>query len=164
MSSPLEARASLLAALETTLRESSGLAVLFSQAVADRVGLNPTDLETLDVLVRHGAMTAGRLAELTGLTTGAVTGLIDRLERRGYAQRQRHPMDRRSVIVQPDFAAIDRDLEPAYAGMKRATEDLFRRYSDDELETVLDFMSRAVAMSTAEIATLRAQTARRGAS
>ncbi|MFN8594085.1 MAG: MarR family transcriptional regulator [Thermomicrobiales bacterium] len=161
MSSSGDERAVLLAALETTLRESSGLAVLFSQAVADSVGLNPTDLETLDVLVRHGAMTAGRLAEMTGLTTGAVTGLIDRLERRGYARRERHPADRRSVIVQPDFAAIDRDLEPAYAGMKTATADLFCRYSDHDLRIVLDFMRHATAMTTEEITRLRTNPARR---
>src|SRR5262245_58816371 len=94
-------RAALEAALELALRETSAQTVLFSQAVADHVGLNATDLEALDLLVRHGAMTAGRLAELTGLTTGAVTGLVDRLERRGYVRREAHPSDRRSVVVRP---------------------------------------------------------------
>ena len=101
MSSPLLDRAATEAALDQALRDTSAQSVLFSQAVADRVGISPTDLETLDILVRSGPMTAGRLAELTGLTTGAITGLVDRLERRGYAHREPHPTDRRSVIVQP---------------------------------------------------------------
>ena len=64
-------------------------------------------------------MTAGRLAELTGLTTGAITGLVDRLERRGYARREPHPTDRRSVIVQPLIENAERDLAPSYAGMSQ---------------------------------------------
>jgi DNA-binding MarR family transcriptional regulator len=162
VSSPSLERSSLLRALEQALRESSGLSVLFSQAVADRVGLNPTDLETLDILARHGALTAGRLAEMTGLTTGAVTGLIDRLERRGYARRERHPSDRRVVVVQPDQDAIARDLEPAYAGMLKATEVLFARYSDRDLAVLVDFMRAATEMTTAQIARLRKESERGG--
>ena len=79
--------------------------------------MNPTDLESLDILARHGPMTAGRLAEMTGLTTGAITGLVDRLERRGYARREPHPTDRRSVIVQPLIENAERDLGPSYVGM-----------------------------------------------
>ncbi|MBA2518706.1 MAG: MarR family transcriptional regulator, partial [Chloroflexia bacterium] len=63
----------------------TGQSVLFSQAIADQVGLNPTDLEALEVLLRQGPLTAGKLAEITGLTTGAITGVVDRLERKGYA-------------------------------------------------------------------------------
>ena len=88
-------RAATEAALDQALRATSAQSVLFSQAVADRVGISATDLETLDILVRSGPLTAGRLAELTGLTTGAITGLVDRLERRGYAHREPHPTDRR---------------------------------------------------------------------
>jgi DNA-binding MarR family transcriptional regulator len=155
VSSPTVDRASLNAALDEALRETSALSVLFSQAVADRVGLNPTDLESLDILVRNGPMTAGRLAELTGLTTGAITGLVDRLERRGYAVREPHPTDRRSIIVKALQAALERDLEPPYAGMKKALERLLARYSDAEIALVLDFMTRAAAMTREEIATLR---------
>lgn len=162
MSSTSLDRASLESALEQGLRETTGLSVLFSQAVADRVGLNPTDLETLDVLARHGAMTAGRLAELTGLTTGAVTGLIDRLERRGYVRRERHPTDRRSVVVQPDQEAIARDLDPAFVDMRNATEQLFAHYSDSELAVLVDFVERATEMTFVQIARLRSETERRG--
>src|SRR5215213_2123899 len=100
--------------------------------------MNPTDLESLDILARNGPMTAGRLAELTGLTTGAITGLVDRLEPRGYARRERHPMDRRSVIVQPLFENAERDLGPAYGAMGEAMGELMSRYDDEDLATILD--------------------------
>ena len=82
-STPTTDRATTAAALNEAMRASSALSVLLSQAIADRVGISPTDLEALDLVIRHGPLTAGRLAELTGLTTGAITGLVDRLERRG---------------------------------------------------------------------------------
>jgi DNA-binding MarR family transcriptional regulator len=157
MSSPPTDRAATMAALDRSLRESSGLGVLFSQAVADRVGLNPTDLESLDILARHGPMTAGRLAALTGLTTGAITGLIDRLERRGYARREPHPTDRRSVIVRPLLEQAEREISPAYAGMSLATQELLSRYSDKQLAVILDFLTRAAVITGEQIAKFRTE-------
>ena len=157
MSSPSTDRAATQAALDRTLRETSAQSVLFSQAVADRVGMNPTDLESLDILARHGPMTAGRLAELTGLTSGAITGLVDRLERRGYARREPHPTDRRSVIVEPHIENAERDLGPAYVGMSGAMDELMSRYSDEDLAVILDFMTRAAAITGEQIARLRSE-------
>jgi DNA-binding MarR family transcriptional regulator len=148
-------RASTVAALDRALRETSAQSVLFSQAVADRVGMNPTDLESLDILARHGPITAGRLAELTGLTTGAITGLVDRLESRGYARRESHPTDRRSVLVRPLVECAERDLAPTYAAMSKAMDELVSRYSDDELAVIADFMSRAAAVTAEQIAKVR---------
>src|SRR5919109_4685045 len=91
-------RAALLAALEREMRRMSGQSVLFSHAVAERVGMHPTDLECLGFLADEGPLPAGRLAELTGLTTGAVTRMVDRLERAGYVRREADPRDRRRVI------------------------------------------------------------------
>lgn len=159
MSSPSTDRAATEAALNQVMREASAQGVLFSQAVADRVGMNPTDLESLDILARNGSMTAGRLAELTGLTTGAITGLIDRLERRGYARREPHPTDRRSVIVRPLIENAERDLGPAYVGMSEAVDELLSRYGDEHLAVILDFMARATAVTTEQIARLRSDAA-----
>ena len=149
-------RASTVAALDRALRETSAQSVLFSQAVADRVGMNPTDLESLDILARHGPMTAGRLAELTGLTTGAITGLVDRLESRGYARRERHPTDR-SVIVRPLIENAERDLAASYAAMSTAMDELVSRYSDQELAVIADFMTRAAAVTAEQIARVRGE-------
>jgi DNA-binding MarR family transcriptional regulator len=159
VSTPGQDRAAIIAAVTDELRNASGLSVLFSQAVADRVGMNPTDLESFDVLVRHGPMTAGRLAQLTGLTTGAITGLVDRLERRGYARREADPSDRRRVIVRALLENAERELGPAYEVMFQASNELLAQYSDDALATVLDFLQRATAVSAEVIAQTRAETA-----
>lgn len=155
MSSNGPDRATTIAGLDTAIRETSALSVLFSQAIADRVGMSATDLEALDTLIRHGPMTAGRLAELTGLTTGAITGLVDRLERRGYVRRERNPTDRRSVIIQPLREEAIRDLGPYYAAMSAAMDELMARYSDEELAVILDFLTRAVAIAADQVARVR---------
>ena len=91
----------LLEALGREMQKLVAEVVLFNQAVADRLGMNPADLQCLNILSETGPVAAGRLAEETGLTTGAVTGVIDRLERAGYAWRERDPKDKRRVIVHP---------------------------------------------------------------
>src|SRR5262245_4534642 len=73
--------------------------IMFHQAVADRLGLHPTDHKCADILFLKGPLSAGELAELTGLTTGAITGVIDRLEGAGFVRREDDPRDRRRVIV-----------------------------------------------------------------
>ena len=157
MSDHVTDRALLVATLEGALRETSAQTVLFSHAMADRAGINPTDLETLDILARRGPMTAGRLAELTGITTGAITGLVDRLASRGYARREPHPTDRRSIIVRPLIENAERDLAVSYAAMSKAMEDLISRYSDEELAVIADFMTRAAAVTAEQIAKVRGE-------
>src|SRR5580658_1343216 len=90
-----------LSASEWRGRELSNAVVLFHEKIAAHLGLNSAELKCLGLLDQHGPMTAGRLVELSRLTTGAITGVVDRLERAGYVRRERHPTDRRSVIVQP---------------------------------------------------------------
>ena len=154
MSSTLFDRDDLLAALDRAMRGASAQSVLVSQATADRLGMSQTDLECLDVLGLHGPITAGRLAELTGLTTGAVTGLVDRLEAAGYVRRERDPGDRRRVIVRPLPEAIER-IGPLYAPMAREMAELCDRYGDDELKLLVDFFDRAGRVALAHVARLR---------
>jgi DNA-binding MarR family transcriptional regulator len=103
--------------------------------------VHSTDVETLDLLNLMGPMTAGRLAELTGLTTGATTRLIDRMERAGFAHRRPDPNDRRRVIVEwsSDCAA---QVMPLFASLGRRMSELWDTYNDDELALVQDFMRR----------------------
>jgi DNA-binding MarR family transcriptional regulator len=149
-------RTELLAALDREMRTISAQSVLLSQAAAERLGMNSTDMECLDLLNLHGPVPAGRLAELTDLTTGAITGVIDRLERAGYARRERDPHDRRKVIVRP---VLERQAEaaPIFEPLARAMAELFARYSDDELALILDFAGRANAITMEQIARLRAK-------
>ena len=100
MSRQLAERAELLAGLAMAGRRLSTATIMFHQAIADRLGLNVTDHKCIDLLLLKGPQTAGELAAQTGLTTGAITAVIDRLEKAGFAHRQDDPRDRRRVIVE----------------------------------------------------------------
>jgi DNA-binding MarR family transcriptional regulator len=143
------ARARLLAELDREIRLMGARTVMLSQAVASRLGLSPADLETLDLL-SHGPLTAGRLAELTGLTTGAITGVVDRLEEAGLVRRERDAEDRRRVIVHlvPDRGrAIARLYEP----LARAMAELNGRYTSEQLALMLDYTRRGNAIALEHI-------------
>src|SRR4051794_2621998 len=94
-----KARAALMQELEEAMRRSSAQGVLFGQTVANVAGISGSDLECLDFLNLEGRVTAGRLAEVTGLTTGAITGVVDRLEKAGLVRRERDETDRRKVFI-----------------------------------------------------------------
>jgi DNA-binding MarR family transcriptional regulator len=141
MSSKTKKRRQLEAALNAAMRDASGQGVLYSQAVAGRLGMNSTDLECLDHILR-GPVTAGRLASLTGLTTGAITGVIDRLERSGLAQRESDPEDRRKTVVRALPAVVER-IAPLFEPMERAAMAALSKYRDDELALILNFLTRA---------------------
>src|SRR6516164_9446091 len=101
MSRDSRRREELLAALNDEFRQLTTATILFHQAIADRLGMNVTDHKCADILLRAGPITAGELAQRTGLTTGAITGVIDRLEKAGFVRRVRDPGDRRRVVVVP---------------------------------------------------------------
>jgi DNA-binding MarR family transcriptional regulator len=150
-----EDRERLLWRLQVAVREASAQGVLISQTIAARVGLNASDLECLDLMQLHGPRTAGELAKATGLTSGAITGLIDRLERAGYVARNGDPADRRRVVVRvrPENLA---ELNALYRPLQAASQDLNARYSDAELALIAGFMERNVAMARDFIAGLKA--------
>ena len=118
-------RARRLAELERELRTMGARSVMLSHATASRLGISPTDLETMDILSTSGPLTAGRLAELTGLTTGAITGVVDRLERSGFVRRERDANDRRRVIVHL-VADRARKIGKLYQPLARAMAELSR--------------------------------------
>ena len=146
-----------MGALFMEFRQMSTGAIMFHQAIADRLGLHPTDHKCADLIIRNGAMTSGRLAELTGLTTGAITGVVDRLESRGLARRATDPQDRRRVIVEVvKNDAMECQMRDLFSGIAEGTRALLDGYSDTELELILDFVRRSNAMSHAETLKLRA--------
>ena len=149
-----EHRAELLAQLQRAAQASTTDGLLFHQAVADRVGLHVTDLRCLNLLAGAGPLTAGELGQRLGLgTTGAVTRMVDRLERAGYVRRQPDPRDRRRVIIQPvpeRLAAI----APHYRGMATAWNDLLAAYSDEQLTLFLDLFDSMHQMSQQQLASL----------
>jgi DNA-binding MarR family transcriptional regulator len=130
----------LFQALNAAMREVSGLGVMYSQAVAARLGVNSSDLECLDYVVMRGPITAGSLAEATGLTTGAITGTIDRLERAGFAARESDPADRRKVLVRA-LPAVEKRIAPLFEPMGRAAMAALSSYSNEELALLLRFLA-----------------------
>jgi len=157
MSRTTSARARLLADLDREFRYGSGLGVVFSQAVASRVGITGSDLECLDFIgLCGGVASAGDLAEATGLTTGAVTGMIDRLEEAGFAKRERDADDRRKVLVR-SLPAAERRIAPNYTSLQQAMQELLSHYSDEQLSLLLDFAGKSARIMAQEIAKLRAK-------
>ncbi|MGY8663732.1 MarR family transcriptional regulator [Bradyrhizobium sp. UFLA05-109] len=124
------------------MRRSSAQGVLYGQAVANVAGISGSDLECMDFLQLEGRATAGRLAEVTGLTTGAITGVVDRLEKAGYVRRERDEDDRRKVFITivPEHLA---EIGKLYVPMQQAMHKVWSRYSDEELKLLLRFATDA---------------------
>jgi len=155
-------RGELVAAVLRAVRKESGQAVLFSQAVAERVGLAGTDIECLEVLQNEGRTTVGRLAELTGLTTGSATRMVDRLEQAGYVKRVGDPADRRRVLVEP-VAGLGAKFGALHASIASAQVEVIERYSDDQLRLLVDFLDRSSEVARSETAKMRVPSEEAGA-
>ena len=131
---------------------------IFGQTIAIRLGLSESDVDALELLIDTGAATAGRLAEVMGLTSGAVTRVVDRLEQAGYVRRVTDPADRRRVVIEvvPERVAT---IESLLDSLERAAADEVGRYSPEQLATINDFLSRMADLTQSESARLRTLTA-----
>ena len=120
------------------MRKASAQGVLYGQSVANAVGISGSDLDCLDLLNFEGRVTAGRLAEVTGLTTGAITGVVDRLEKAGLVRRERDEADRRKVyiVILPASAA---KIGRYYLPLQEKMHNVWGTYSDAELQLLLRF-------------------------
>jgi len=135
-------------------RQLGGHALLFHQAVAERLGLNATDLKCLDLARGEKDITAGRIAELTGLTTAALTSVIDRLEARGVVRRERDLSDRRKVFVRP-IAERMTEIGRLFESLDRAMRQLYAGYSVADLTFLRDFAIEADKVMLTETKKLR---------
>jgi DNA-binding transcriptional ArsR family regulator len=133
------ARAQLAARFGEGFRKTNSLMQLMGQAAADRIGLNATDLNCLNILSFSGEMTAGELAKQTGLSTASITGVADRLEEAGYVRRERDPKDRRRVVIRLVMDSALRDVAPVFLPLIQAWRGVVGRYNDDELRLIVDF-------------------------
>jgi DNA-binding MarR family transcriptional regulator len=146
-------RLELTAQLTRAMRDASAKGVIYSQAVAERLGIGSTDLECLDLIALRGPISAGSIADAVGLTSGAITGVIDRLERAGLARRERSREDRRKVIVRLT-PAVERRVVPLFRPMETAAMSALADYADEELKLLLDFFRRAGAAAATALAEL----------
>lgn len=149
-----DARERLLAELAKAGQEHGSACAGYHIAIDARLGLSPSDARALDLLERLGPLTAGELVAHSGLAPASVTGLIDRLERRGFVRRVRHGRDRRRVIVEVVRARTSR-TGPFDREYGRALDDLYAGYSDEQLATILDFMTESAARQREATARLR---------
>ncbi|MEV0096455.1 MarR family transcriptional regulator [Streptomyces sp. NPDC050738] len=150
-----EKRARLMAELGAESRRYMASYALFNQALADHLKLHPTDLQCLNLLgLEDAPVTTGRVAELTGLTTGSATRLVDRLERAGYVTRQRDAEDRRKVLVVLEPARMA-ELGAVWGKLNGAWFEMFDAYGDEGIELITEHMRRTVELSGAQISRLR---------
>jgi DNA-binding MarR family transcriptional regulator len=118
------------------------------EAVARKAGLSGTDHKYLGFLLQNGSMTAGELAKLSGLTTGAVTGLIDRFEKKKLVKRQFAKDDRRKVFIEPNNKAIMELLEPLFKEFRKESDKLMASFPNKEVRVLETYFSKAIEIMT----------------
>src|SRR5215472_2518123 len=159
---PQAARRRLESEFLLALRRTGSIMQLLGQVSAERIGINVTDLNCLNLLALSGHLTAGELARRTGLTTASITGVLDRLEDAGFVRRQRDPHDRRRVIVRLEAARGLRDVAPVFAPVIAAWRAVAAQYTDDELGLILGFQEQLERIMLDRLVELRGGPGRSG--
>jgi len=144
MSKKKKSRTDLIEEINSAGREMSTVAIIFHQTIAERAGLSGADHKYLDFMLREGSMTAGRLAELTGLTTGAVTGIIDRLEKKELVKRESDPSDRRKVLVVPCIEKAQELLGPLFLTLQTDLTSIYDDFSMQDLEVIRKYLTNTI--------------------
>lgn len=136
-------RAKLLADLSHQARVSTMWTVLLHHAIASRSGINVTDMQCINLLQLRGPMTPGQIAEAMFLTTGgAITAVIDRLEKAGLVQRHRDEADRRRVIVEATTTGAIQELGERFEPVGRRYEEVLGAFTDEQLRIILGYLTR----------------------
>jgi DNA-binding MarR family transcriptional regulator len=135
-------RGNLASALIAEMRQFIAGAILFNHQVADQLGINLTDHQIINLLDLLGPSTPGQLAQLTGLSSGGITVVLDRLEKAKYIKRERHPRDRRSVLVTAASPRAMAEIHNIYEHVNKAMGRIFSAYDDAQLKLILDFFHR----------------------
>jgi DNA-binding MarR family transcriptional regulator len=135
-------RSELSHAISREIRRQQVRTDAFDDTVSIALGINRSDHRTIDVLDQEGPLAAGQLAKAVGLSTAAMTTVIDRLEARGFVSRTRDPRDRRRVLVELT-PALHKAMWPLYAPLAEHAEALYGSFSEEELELILRFLLTA---------------------
>ena len=146
-----------LEAFRAVSRRYSDTSIQMHETIARKAGLSGTDHKYLGILIDKGPMTAGEFSKLTGLTGGAITGLIDRLEKKKLAKREYDKEDRRKVFIVADSEAAMRLLTPLFKELRQKTTKLLGRYSDAELSIIKKYMEEATGVMNEVIENLNSQ-------
>jgi DNA-binding MarR family transcriptional regulator len=138
------------------VRRHSTAAVLFHHVVAERLGLGPADHKCLDLLRERGAMTGSELAAITGLTSGAITGVVARLERAGYLRRKSDPRDARKQILRPVAERL-RDIQNVFEPIRQELAVLLEDFDARQLTAIAEFLTRSAEIAYRHATLLRAE-------
>ena len=159
MSSPqnISDRGAILTDLGLAMRRSGTQSSLLGSAVAAQMGISPNDFECLDIVNSEGVVTPGHLAEATGLTTGAITGVIDRLENAGFVGRDADPTDRRRILVRP-IAEHTQTIGRYYQSLQQRLIGLLESLETPELTRLLGLYHDVNSMLAEEIRDLKERT------
>lgn len=120
----------------TASRQYSDASIFMHEAIARKAGLSGADHKYLGLILQHKELTAGDISKLTGLTTGAVTGLIDRLEKKKLLKRQFTKDDRRKVIIIPNPENSMKLLQPIFSELQQKTADLIASFTEKEIQII----------------------------
>ncbi len=150
-------REELYAELGNEVRANQRATDVVDELICQLLGVNRTDARCLDILDQHGSMSAGDLADASRLSTGAITAVIDRLERAGLARRVPDPADRRRVLVEPTDKAFAQAMELMVKPMRELYVPMAERYSEDELQLFIDFTRRGRELQERHAEWLRAR-------
>jgi DNA-binding MarR family transcriptional regulator len=151
-------RQARMAEMAEVMRLFMARAILFQEAVARSVGLNPSDLQCANLLLLYGPATPGELAERAGLSAGGgVTAVIDRLEQAGLVRRTRDTADRRRVVITADAEALARRVGAVYGRIGERWAESLEQLDDDQLALAIGLFARAAELNHDETLRLRAQ-------
>ncbi|MCD1163838.1 MarR family winged helix-turn-helix transcriptional regulator [Peribacillus frigoritolerans] len=139
MSSDNRVNSALLESLTHRLQRYGMRSVLFQQNMAQKIGVSHTDLKSAEILNETGPITAGELSKITGLSTGSVTALINRLEKSGYVKRERDQLDGRKVMIMP-IPERQEQIKSHYQSLSMATKELCSAYNEHELILINQFV------------------------
>ncbi len=155
VSSWSQERARLSLDFIAAVRKTGSLMHLMSQAAADRVGINSTDLNCLNILSFSGHLTAGELARATGLTTASITGVVDRLEQAGLVRRERDARDRRRVVIHLETEKALGTIAPVFGPMMGSWQRMTEQYTDAELRLIVEFYGQMEGIIREHLSRLR---------
>jgi DNA-binding MarR family transcriptional regulator len=148
-------RRELLEVLEDAIQDNGNTNVLLVHAIAQHIGLSAAEFECWALIRDHGPFTAGELAKRCHITTGGMTGMIDRLERRNYVKREADPNDRRRVLVRTIHnEAAFKKVRELYDPLQKSFNELIASYNDEELAFILAFMTRTNGLFHAAVESL----------
>lgn len=136
----------LLVQFRTASRQYSDASIFMHEAIARKAGLSGADHKYLGLILQYNSITAGEISKLTGLTTGAVTGLIDRLEKRELIKRQFIKEDRRKVIIVPNIENSMKLLKPFFDELQEKTTALLSTFSEEQIQTIKRYFTEATAI------------------